>query len=310
MVTAFIVAYCLLIILASVLGGALPSFIRLTHGRMQTIISFVAGLMLGVGLWHMLPHAVVELGSLDRALSWMMIGLLGMFFMIRLFHFHQHEVATEGDDTHDAHEHGSHEHGHHHDHGAEDALGSGGQLSWIGIAVGLALHTLIDGVALAAAVQAEAGEGNAMLLGFGTFLAIVLHKPLDALSITSLMAVGGWSNHARNLVNVGFSLMVPLGAILFMLSVGSLVGSQQHVVVGSALAFSAGVFMCISLTDLLPELQFHSHDRIKLSASLLLGVLLAGAIGLVEGEHVHGGGVHGTEHRHEAEADGHAHDHE
>jgi len=314
MAIAFVLVYCLLIVAASMLGGALPSWIRLTHGRMQTIISFVAGLMLGVGLWHMLPHAVVELGSLDRALSWTMIGLLSMFFMIRLFHFHQHEMASDAEHSNDAHDHGphDHEHEHHdtprHDHGPGDGLHSGGRLSWIGIAVGLALHTLIDGVALAAAVAAEAGERDVTLIGFGTFLAIVLHKPLDALSITSLMALGGWSRRARNLVNAGFSLMVPVGALVFMLSVGSLVGDQQSALVGCALAFSAGVFMCISLTDLLPELQFHSHDRIKLSVSLLLGVLLSGAIGLVEGEHVHGNGVHGVEQHQGAETDGHAHE--
>jgi len=33
--------------------------------------------------------------------------------------------------------------------------------------------------------------------------------------------------------------------------------------------------MCIALSDLLPELQFHDHDRGKLSAALLLGLALA-----------------------------------
>jgi zinc and cadmium transporter len=41
-----------------------------------------------------------------------------------------------------------------------------------------------------------------------------------------------------------------------------------------ALAFSAGTFLCIALSDLLPELQFHSHDRLKLSVALLAGVVL------------------------------------
>jgi zinc and cadmium transporter len=57
---------------------------------------------------------------------------------------------------------------------------------------------------------------------------------------------------------------------------------------GMALGFSAGAFLCISLSDLLPEVQFHHHDRGKLSASLLLGVALAYGIGLFEGEHAHG----------------------
>jgi zinc and cadmium transporter len=44
-----------------------------------------------------------------------------------------------------------------------------------------------------------------------------------------------------------------------------------------ALAFSAGTFLCIALSDLLPELQFHSHDRFKLSVALLAGVGLMAA---------------------------------
>lgn len=303
MTYAILLVYCLLVIIASIAGGSLPSWVRLTHGRMQVIISFVAGLMLGVGLWHMLPHSVMELGSLDRAVWWMMIGLLVMFFLIRLFHFHQHDFDPEGEPC-------DHDH-HHHDHGPAPAevLRSGGSISWIGIALGLSLHTVIDGIAMAAAVYADAGHGESFLLGLGTFLAVVLHKPLDALSITSLMAVGGWSHRARTIVNVSFSLVCPLGALGFMLSVGSFTGSEQHVLVGCALAFSAGVFLCISLTDLLPELQFHSHDRIKLSVSLLLGVALAGAIGLVEGEHLHNHNVPAVEHHHH-EGEEHGHHHE
>ena len=38
---------------------------------------------------------------------------------------------------------------------------------------------------------------------------------------------------------------------------------------GWALAFSAGTFLCISLGDLLPEVHFHSHDRLWLSVQLI-----------------------------------------
>ena len=73
------------------------------------------------------------------------------------------------------------------------------------------MHTLIDGIALAANVMADAEEEVAgTLLGLGTFFAVFLHKPLDALSITALMTAGGWSPRARWLVNVGFSLVCPL----------------------------------------------------------------------------------------------------
>ena len=51
-------------------------------------------------------------------------------------------------------------------------------------------------------------------------------------------------------------------------AVGAVWGSemelrQQQIVVGCALAFAAGVFLCIALADLLPEVAFHAHDRLS-----------------------------------------------
>ena len=43
-----------------------------------------------------------------------------------------------------------------------------------------------------------------------------------------------------------------------------------------------GVFLCVSLSDLLPELQFHSHDRGSLSVALLLGLALAWGVHQLE----------------------------
>lgn len=274
-----IFVYCVFIAAASLAGGKLPSLVRLTHARMQSLVSLVGGLMLGVGLFHLLPHAALEVGSLDRVVWWTMVGLLTTFFLIRAFHFHQHVSAEEDEGEHSPHDH---DHDHDHDHGATAAGGQRHRLSWLGIGVGLSIHTLIDGGALAASVEAEShGNVDSLLLGLGTFLAILLHKPLDSLSITSLMAAGGWSNGWRQIVNAGYALMCPLGALLFSLGVARL-GESQQTVIGCALAFSAGVFLCISLGDLLPEVQFHSHDRLKLSACLLLGVALAWLIRMLE----------------------------
>ena len=50
-------------------------------------------------------------------------------------------------------------------------------------------------------------------------MAIALHKPLDAVSITSLMLKGGWTAGWRHAVNGGFALMCPLGAFLFVLGI-------------------------------------------------------------------------------------------
>src|ERR1700733_1803952 len=61
--------YCCLVVVASLFGGWLPRRFVVSHLRMQTIISLIAGLMLSIGVFHLLPHAVTELGEdgADRA---------------------------------------------------------------------------------------------------------------------------------------------------------------------------------------------------------------------------------------------------
>jgi zinc and cadmium transporter len=71
-----------------------------------------------------------------------------------------------------------------------------------------------------------------------------------------------------------FALASPLGAALFYFGAAHFAGSHGAVL-GCALAFCAGSFLCIASSDLLPELQFHSHDRFKLSVALLAGLSVA-----------------------------------
>jgi len=142
---------------------------------------------------------------------------------------------------------------------------------------GLLLHTLVDGIALSASVIAESGHGTWLGLGgLGTFLAVALHKPLDAFAITSVMNRQHWSTNAQWVANVAFSLACPLGALAFYLGVSELVDNSG--VLGWGLAVSAGFFVGIAMADLLPEVAFHDHDRGKLTAAFLLGVFLSVAI--------------------------------
>ena len=80
--------------------------------------------------------------------------------------------------------------------------------------------------------------------------------------------------------------MCPIGALLFYFGVGHLVDARDYVV-GVALAFSAGAFICIALSDLLPEVQFHSHDKAKLTLAFILGIALAYTIGSLEPADAH-----------------------
>ena len=313
-------SYSAAIVAASLLGGWLPSVVRMTHTRTQLFMSAVAGLMLGIALYHLLPHGLLQLqrgaapqAAIERAVWWMMAGMIAMLLLLRSFRFHQHDFSTE------AHA----RHGDHPDVRSDSDSAAPHALSWLGIALGLGLHTLLDGVALGASIAsgflhsdaaagaaaAVAGDavnsatasaavvdgataaansavnggadsamhGAAGLAGLGVFLAILLHKPLDALSITSLMKSGGWSARWRMAVNAGFALLCPLGALLFFLGVNQS-GVEQAYAVGAALAFAAGVFLCIALGDLLPEVHFHRHDRVKLTLAFLLGIALAYAL--------------------------------
>lgn len=300
--------YALLIMTASIAGGLAPAMMRFTHRALHLLMSFVAGLMLGVGVFHLLPHATEKLRSvndptgIDSAVFWLMIGLLGMFFLIRAFHFHQHaslepdEALAPGNSAEGEHS-GClvHDHGHHHDHDHDAPHAhaahdldppSAHKLSWLGIGFGLTIHTLIDGMALAASVHDDASRGGPVwVAGVATFMAIALHKPLDAMSITTLMASSGWSRGWRLGANAAFAAMCPVGVILFFVLDRALTANGHFV--GAALAFSAGVFLCISLGDLLPEIQFHHHDRVQLSIALLGGVLLAWSLRFVEAPHAH-----------------------
>jgi len=281
-------AYCLAIAVLSLAGGLLPNWVQMTHTRTQLIMSFVSGLMLGVAFYHLLPHSIAlqpSAHAVDMSVWWLMIGLITMLMLLRMFHFHQHDFSAAEAGHHDAHGH-DHSHDHHHPVAVPPAAH---RLSWVGLALGLGLHTLIDGIALGAAMQVELGH-SAGLLGVGVFLAILLHKPLDAMSITTIMEAGGWSRRSRSLANLGFALLCPLGALLFYFGV-DLLGDARHYAVAVALAFSAGAFICIALSDLLPEVHFHSHDRGKLTLAFVAGIMLAYAIGIIEpaGAHMHGG---------------------
>jgi zinc and cadmium transporter len=286
-----LVIYCVLVLLASLAGGWLPLLIHLTHTRLQMAISFVAGLMLGIALLHFLPDGAEQLQSLDRTVGWVLGGFLFMFFLQRFFHFHHHDLP-DGDPEdcceHD-HSHASEHHhtGHEHAHTLADK--SAKQLSWVGTALGLSLHSLLDGLALAAAVTAGAQGRTAA--GFGVALAVILHKPFDAMAVSTLMTVGGHSRFSRHLLNGLFALATPLGVVLFFLGANSFSDSNATFL-GCALAFCAGTFLCIACSDLLPELQFHSHDRFKLSVALMAGLSVAVLIGVIA--------PHEHEHEHEA----------
>ncbi len=263
---------------ASLLGSWLPRQITMTHTRTQMVLSLVSGLMLGVALCHLIPHSFGLAGDIDLVMAWALVGLVFMLLLLRLFHFHQHDfvVAAASSELSSAeadsltHLH-SDSHAHAHSHPSDRGIGA------LGLFTGLCVHTLIDGIALGAVMLSDHG------LGLGVFLAILLHKPLDSLSIETVMANAGWSSAQRWSAAIIFAALCPLAAIAFHLGMAPYLESSQWL--PGILAFAGGAFICIALSDLLPEVQFHSHDRVRLTLLFLIGIVLALAIGWFEPAH-------------------------
>ena len=265
--------YAVGIFVLSILGGYLPEFVRMTHTRTQVVMAFVAGIILGVAVYHMFPHAVTAIsgsGGLETALFWLMLGVLATLLILYFLDFHEHDFSDE--------------HSRQHEHEGHFPLHLK-PMSWAGLFFGLGVHSLMEGIALSSTLRINEHSASG-IAGIGVFLAIALHKPLDALSIVSVMEKSGMSVRARRLANLGFAFMCP--TILFLAYFGpSYFGPSEANVMGRALAFATGTFLTISLSDLLPEIHFHKHDRWKIASSFLVGVVIAYALHWVEPSGLH-----------------------
>ena len=241
-----LILLCIAIVASSILGGIVPLLIPLTHRRMQLAISFVAGVMAGIAVLDLVPEAL-EAGDTHEVMGWLLGGFLSLFLLERFLPSHCHDVAEDNHDSHCGHEH---------------------RLTGVGAFIGLTVHSLLAGVALGAAWML-----GGLPVALGVFIAIVLHKPFDALTLVALLRLKHTSKSKLHLANVLYAFTVPCGVLIFMFG-----GDTSTDIISGAIAFSAGMFLCISLCDLLPELQFHGHDRLTLTVALLLGLAVAWGI--------------------------------
>jgi zinc and cadmium transporter len=238
--------------------------------------------MLGASFFHVMPDAMEKSGPLFG--WWMSIGVVGLFCIERFIAPHSHEMADGHGHHHHEHEHGEHHHHEHNDHGpGEHKAAAPAIAGWMAV-VGLTIHTFMNGVGLAGAVMTEGSSKELAWVapGFAIFLAIVFHKPADALAISTVLTRRGVSKRIVYLVQVGFALMVSVGAVAYALTAGAIEEGLRSQLAGAALAFSAGTFLFIALSDLLPEVQFHTHDRGWLFLALLSGVVFMGGIAILE----------------------------
>jgi ZIP family zinc transporter len=234
---------------ASALAGGLLALRAV--GQVGLIIAFGAGIRIGAAFFDLIPESVVHLGSLETAMIFTAFGFLAFYTIEKLTSIHVgHETASELD-------HGGVGHRH---------------LGFIG-AIGMSLHSFLDGVALAAGLAVGGGLG--LVIGF----VVVVHRFSDGIGIVSLLLA---SRRPREEI-VRWVTLVAVAPV-----VGVIVGLALPIpdaALGALLAVFAGFFLYIGAAELLPEA--HRSDRSHwVVVATLAGVaaiyafsIFAGAVG-------------------------------
>lgn len=251
--------YTLVVAGLSLAGAAIPLRTRLGHAQLQVYLSLAAGAMLGAALFHLLPESSEHIG---RSFGLPAVIGVGLVFLLQRYlapHSHEPLGIHPSDEHHDvggARDHGTGEHD-----TARVPVGA-----MVGV-IALSIHSFFDGVAIGASSGTVAGGES---VGLAVFFSVLIHKPMDGLAVSVLLLNVGMRGRKLWLIQILYAALVPLGAVAFTLTRGAI--AESSAMVGYTLAFSAGMFLAIALTDLLPELHFHAHDRHKLSAALLAGL--------------------------------------
>lgn len=126
---------------------------------------------------------------------------------------------------------------------------------------GLSVHTFVNGVAI--------GAGYLSGIGGLVAMAVAAHKLPEAFTLTAILLHERYRRLNIALMSLLFMGMIPLGVI----AVRMFAVSPNSPLTGYALAFSAGTFIHIAVSDLLPEVHKSSHHRFVILAAFVLGIL-------------------------------------
>jgi len=280
------------IFVVGLVGGAIPLARRWSDRWHHAALAFSAGVFLGAVFLHLMP-SVASGGTHDHAAHAVEADAHAGHDHGADDHGdhdhaghdhadHEHEGHDHGDeDPHAGHAHGpihlwlwvlvgvlgvflvealllpgsTHGHGHSHDdEGRHRAVG-------YAALVGLTIHALTAGVALAA-VQSQEALAGVMLV------AILAHKGFESFSLASVFGLSGTSRAKIVALVVGFSLVTPIGLLL---------GSRLTDVlgpdgVGIMTALATGTFLYVCLCELLPEVFHRREDGPWKIVLLVLGV--------------------------------------
>ena len=230
--------------LATLLGGWLV--VRFLQGRrsiMRLVSGVAAGYLLGMTLARVIPESIEQGG--EGMAMWVLGGYL-------LVHVLEHGITP-------------------HFHYGEETHAVGGHWAGAMALTGLSLHSLMDGMALAAAVLTNSNLGMLMFLG------ILIHRIPEGATISSIFLARG---HGRT------GALLASGTLAAAALVGAFGQNVLRLPAGPTLGLSAGLGLYVASSDLLPEVQ--KEAGWKSSISLLSGVGLF-LLSLWIAPHRHGG---------------------
>ena len=202
--------------IANVAGAALVTGKRVWTARdIDMMIAFSGGFMISVAVVDMIPDAVRSHGA---AAGWMVLaGYLAV-------HLTQHTLVPHfhfGEETHHV----------------TRAVG-------ISALVGLSLHMLMDGVAIASGFAAGTTVGTLVVA------AIILHKLPEGSTVSTLFIAAGFGRRKA----LGAAAVLGLTTVL-----GALLTEVVAPLSEYGLALSGGVTVYVAASNLVPEFQ-HKHD--------------------------------------------------
>ena len=252
-------AALLSVLLISLLSLAGVFTLSLGRARLERtiflLVAFAVGAMLGGALLHLIPESYEALGEGPLTGALVLAGVLSFFVLEKFLHWrHQHGAPEALDGA------TGHSHGHHHHHGPSGEA----PFALINL-VGTVAHNAIDGAIVAAAYLVS------FQTGVVTTLAVMLHEIPQEIGNFGVLVYGGYPPRKALLYNFGAGLAGLLAAAVVLV-----VGREVDALAIWLLPITAGAFLYIAGSDLIPELNrrhsYPAHKAVSQLAMMLLGV--------------------------------------
>ena len=238
------------IIAVSLAGGVLSvvaaTVLSMAMGaqRINVLISYAIGALLGAAFLEILPHAL-ERGDPHRMAATVLFGIMFFFVLEKLVlwrhchhdHCEAHEMQAPA-----------------HDHGRSGLL----------ILVGDTFHNFVDGILIAAAFL-ESTE-----LGIVTALAIIAHEIPQEVGDYLILLHSGYSKVRALAFNLLSSLATLVGAMLAYFALSDL---QEWI--PTLLGLAAASMIYVAVADLIPGLHKRTELKATIQQVLLIGLGIA-----------------------------------